>query len=71
MTSCLSDKCPQAAIPPVRAICDAIEAEEFGTGMTPDELTLLAEGYLFLHTERRHLCSPARRLYLRLIRHVL
>lgn len=71
LTACLSDKCPQAAIPPMRAICDAIEAEEFGTGMTPDELTLLAEGYLFLHTERRHLCSPARRLYLRLIRHVL
>lgn len=71
LTACLSDKCPQAAIPPMRAICDAIEAEEFGTGMTPDELTLLAEGYLFLHTERRHLCSPARRLYLRLIRQAL
>lgn len=71
LTDYLSDRLPQADIPSMRHLFEIIAAEEFGRGMTSDELSALAAGYLFLHCERRRLCSPVRRLYLRLIRHAL
>lgn len=53
------------------ALFDAISAEEFGHGMTDEELSGVAELYIFLYGERKRFLSPPKRLYLRLFTHEL
>lgn len=50
---------------------DAMSAEEFGRGMTDEELYGVAKLYLFLYGERGRFLSPLKRLYLRLLTHEL
>lgn len=53
------------------ALFDAMSAEEFGHGMTAEELCGVAELYVFLYGERKRFLSLLKRLCLRLFTHEL
>ena len=64
-----ADRIP--ALPDLRRVLNAMAAEEFGHGMTVEEMKLLASFYLRLRYDLKTRLSLPTRLYLRYIKHLI
>lgn len=58
-------------LPDLHRLLDAMAAEEFGHGMTVEEMKLLAQLYLYLRTELKARIPWRNRIYLRYIKHLI
>ncbi len=58
-------------LPDLHRLLDAMAAEEFGHGMTVEEMKLLAAFYLYLRAELKSRISFPNRIYFRYVKHLI
>lgn len=58
-------------LPDLRRLLDAVAAEEFGHGMTVEEMKLLAQFYIYLRAEIKERLPLTTRMYLRYAKHLI